>query len=66
MKVMLTVAALELGLAMVSVKVLVPPTGTEAGLKPLEIDGGPATVKDADAVVPAPPLVDVTFPVVLV
>ena len=32
----------------------------------LVIDGGVATVKLAEAVLPVPPLVEVTFPVVLV
>jgi len=59
-------AAVELGLVMLSVRVLVPPTATVVGLKLLEIDGGPATVSGAEAVLPVPPLVDVTAPVVLV
>lgn len=59
-------AVLELGFVMLSVKVLVPPTGIEFGVKLLEIDGGDATVRLADAVLPVPPLMEVTFPVVLV
>ena len=59
-------ARLELGFVTLNVKVLVPPTGIEFGLKPLEIDGGDATVRLADAVEPVPPSLEVTFPVVLV
>jgi hypothetical protein len=40
--------------------------GIEAGLNALVIDGGPTTVRFADAVFPVPPLADVTAPVVLV
>src|SRR5271157_945125 len=59
-------ATLELGFVILSVKVLVPPSGIELGLKPLEIDGGAITVRLADAVRPVPPLVEATAPVVLV
>ena len=59
-------ARLALGFVIVSVKVLDPPSATEVGLKLLAIDGGEATVKLADAVLPVPPLVEVTVPVVLV
>jgi hypothetical protein len=50
----------------VNVRVDVPPTGIEAGLNDLVIEGGPATLMVAVAVLPVPPSVDVTFPVVLV
>jgi hypothetical protein len=49
----------------VNVKVLVPPAGIEAGVKPLEIEGGKATVIEALAVLPAPALAEVTFPLTL-
>jgi hypothetical protein len=58
-------ATLALGFVIVSVKVVVPPSGTEVALKLLVIEGGDATVIDALAVLPAPALADVTFPVVL-
>jgi hypothetical protein len=35
------------------------------GLNPLVIDGGATTAREADAVPPAPPSVDETFPVML-
>ena len=60
-------ARLALGLVMVNVKVLVPPSATEVGLKPLVIAGGVVpTFSMAVAVLPVPPLVEVTAPVVLV
>jgi hypothetical protein len=45
---------------------VVPFTGTDAALNVLVIDGGVATDRFAVAVLPVPPLVDVTAPVVLV
>jgi hypothetical protein len=59
-------ARLALGLVMLNVTVLVPPSATEVGLKLLEIEGAVPTLRLAVAVFPVPPLVEVTFPVVLV
>jgi hypothetical protein len=56
----------ELVLVMVNVRVDVPPTAIEVGLKALLIEGAPTTVMLAEAVLPVPPLLDVTLPVVLV
>ena len=53
-------------LLIVNVKVDVLPWGIDAGLNPLLIEGGDTTVMPADAVLPVPPLLDETFPVVLV
>jgi len=53
-------------LLIVNVKVDVLPCGIDAGLNPLLIEGGDTTVMPADAVLPVPPLLDDTFPVVLV
>jgi len=58
--------AVALGLVMVNVRVDVPPTEVLVGEKPLLILGGATTVRPADAVLPVPPLVEVTLPLVLV
>ncbi len=54
------------GFWMVNVSEVVPFNGMLAAPNALVIDGGVATVKLAEAVLPVPPLVEVTFPVVLV
>jgi hypothetical protein len=54
------------GLLMVNVRLVVPFKGTEAAPKTFVIDGGEATVRPALAVLPVPPLVEVTAPLVLV
>jgi hypothetical protein len=59
-------ARLVLGFWMVNVSEVVPFNGMLAAPKALVIEGGVATVKLAEAVLPVPPLVEVTFPVVLV
>src|SRR6185312_7885450 len=51
---------------MLNVSDVVPFSGMLAAPKAFVIDGGEATVKLAVAVLPVPPLVEVTFPVVLV
>ncbi len=55
-----------LGFWIVKVSDVVPFNGMLAAPNALVIDGGAATVKLAEAVLPVPPLVEVTFPVVLV
>ena len=55
-----------LGFWVVKVSDVVPFSGIVAAPNALVIDGGAATVKLAEAVLPVPPLVEVTFPVVLV
>jgi hypothetical protein len=55
-----------LGLLSVKVSEVFAPTRMVAAPNALEIVGGVATVKLAEAVLPVPPLVEVTFPVVLV
>jgi hypothetical protein len=59
-------AKLVFGLVMVNVREVVPFNGICAAPKALVMDGGVATVKLAVAVLPVPPFVEVTFPVVLV
>src|SRR5689334_1461971 len=54
------------GLLMVNVSDVVPFNGMLAAPNALVIDGGEATVRLAEAVLPVPPFVEVTFPVVLV
>ena len=54
------------GLLIVNVSEVEPFNGTVAAPKTLVIVGGLATVRLAVAVLPVPPLVDVTLPVVLV
>jgi len=49
-------------LVMVKFKLVEPPTGTDAAPNDLLIVGGAATVMPADAVLPVPPLVEVTAP----
>src|SRR6476659_10911904 len=51
---------------MVKVSDVVPFSGMLAAPKALVIDGGEATVRLAEAVLPVPPFVEVTLPVVLV
>lgn len=58
------VAVLELVMVMVSV--LVPPDVIGSGEKLLAIEGGATTVRESVAVLPVPPLVEDTLPVVLV
>lgn len=53
------------GLVIVKVKVLVPFRGIEVGLKTMATESGATTVSVSVAVLPVPPLVDVTAPVVL-
>jgi hypothetical protein len=53
------------GLVIVKLKLVVPFNGIVKAPKTLAMVGGDATVRLADAVFPVPPLVDVTFPVVL-
>jgi len=59
-------ARLVLGFWMVNVNEVVPFRGISAAPNTLAIEGGVATVKLAVAVLPVPPLVEVTFPVVFV
>jgi hypothetical protein len=54
------------GFWMLNVSEVVPFNGMLAAPNALVIDGGVATVRLAVAVLPVPPLVEVTFPVVLV
>jgi hypothetical protein len=53
------------GLVMVNVSVVVPFSAMLGAPKAFEIDGGDSTVRLADAVVPVPPSVEVTAPVML-
>ena len=59
-------AELLLGLEMENVRLVVPFSGMVAAPKALVMLTGLATLKLADAVLPVPPLVEVTLPVVLV
>jgi hypothetical protein len=59
-------ARLVLGFWMVKVSEVTPFKGMVSAPNSLLIDGGEATVKLAEAVLPVPPLVEVTFPVVFV
>src|SRR6185503_11817355 len=54
------------GLVIVKVSVVTPFSGMVAAPNCFAMDGGETTVKLAVAVLPVPPLVEVTFPVVLV
>jgi len=54
------------GLLMVKLSEVLPFTGMEAAPNDLVIVGGVATLRFAVAVLPVPPLVEVTLPVVLV
>src|SRR5438067_1986805 len=58
------VSAVEFGLVMVKLRVVVPPTSTLAPNR-LSIAGGDTTVRTALAVLPGPPSFEVTWPVVL-
>jgi hypothetical protein len=49
-----------LGFMIVKLRLVLPPTAIAAAPKLLLIDGGPVTVTLAVAVLPVPPLVDVT------
>jgi hypothetical protein len=53
------------GFVIVIVRVDVPPTGTEVGVKDFVMVGGAVTVKVAEAVPPVPAFPALTFPVVL-
>src|SRR5215470_18305804 len=55
-------ATVEFGFIIVKVSVVVPPTGMVEAPNPLLIEGGPTTVMLAEAVLPVPPLVEVTLP----
>ncbi len=55
-----------LGLVIVNVRAVLEFTGIEAAPNALTIVGGAATVRLAAAVLPVPPFVDVTLPVVFV
>jgi len=57
---------LATGLVNVKDKVEVVLNGMVVGLKALAIDGGVPTMRLAEAVLPTPPLVELTVPVVLV
>ena len=57
---------LVFGLEMLKVSDVVPFSGITAAPKALVMVGGVPTLKFADAVLPVPPFVEVTFPVVLV
>jgi hypothetical protein len=59
-------ARFVLGFWIVKVSDVVPFSGMLAAPNALVIDDGEATVKLAEAVLPVPPLVEVTAPVVLV
>jgi hypothetical protein len=59
-------ATFVFGLAMLKVSDVLPFSGMLAAPKDFKMVGGVATVKLAEAVLPVPPLVDVTLPVVLV
>jgi hypothetical protein len=54
------------GLLMVKLNALVPFNGTAVGLNDLVMAGAWATLKLAEAVLPVPPFVEVTAPVVFV
>jgi hypothetical protein len=53
------------GLAIVKLKLVDPPAGILAAPKDFAIVGGAATMSEAEAVLPVPPLVEVTAPVTL-
>ena len=59
-------ATVVFGLVTVKVSDVVPFSGIEAAPNALTMPGGDATVRLAVAVLPVPPLVEVTAPVVLV
>jgi hypothetical protein len=59
-------SGLPAGLVIVKVSAVVAPTATELGLKAAAIDGYASTLTDALAVLPGPPSVDDTAPVVVV
>lgn len=60
------VLGLVLGLLMANDKVVVPFSGTDAAPNDFVMLGGEATLRLALAVLPVPPLVELTLPVVLV
>ena len=53
------------GLLIVKVRLVLPPTGIVDAPKVLLMVGGPATMRLAESVLPVPPLVELTAPVVL-
>lgn len=55
----------EFGLAIVKRRLVDPPTAMLGAPKDFVSDGGAATMSDAEAVLPVPPLVEVTAPVML-
>lgn len=59
-------ARLVFGFVMLKVSDVVPFSGIVAAPKALEMEGGVATVRFVVAVLPVPPFVEVTLPVVLV
>ena len=59
-------AGLPVGLVTVNVSEVVALGEMAVGLNDFAIEGGPSTLRLADAVKPLPPLVEVTAPVVLV
>src|SRR5262249_54141558 len=60
------VSEVPLGLLMVKVKEVLPFSGILAAPNALEMVGGASTVRFAEALLPVPPLVELTAPVVLV
>jgi hypothetical protein len=54
-----------LALVIVKIKTVVPFTVTVLGVKDLVMNAGPVTVREAEAVFPIPPLVELTVPLVL-
>ena len=61
-----SVSGLVAGLVMVKLRALVLFSAIGFGLKDVPSVGGALTLRPADAMLPVPPLVDVTFPVVFV
>jgi len=56
---------LELGLVIVNIKPVVPLSGIDNAPKAFTVVGGVATLRLAEAVLPVPPLVELTLPLVL-
>jgi len=54
------------GFCMVNVRLVVPPSGADEAPNAFRIEGGVATVRFAVAMLPVPPFVEVTLPVVFV
>lgn len=59
------IVRLELGLVIVNVKPVVPLSGIDNAPKAFTVVGGVATLRLAKAVLPVPPLVELTLPLVL-